>query len=179
MMQGYSLPPGVYGAAIGGNNWENSGNCGACGEIKGPGGKSVTVMFVDKCPECGDGVDLFPDAFKQLNDPSVGRFTVTWSFVTCPVQGPIKIKDKEGTNEYYVSMQVQNGKEATQSLEISADGGKTYKMGQREDSNHFVFNGQVGAQNVDVRVTSKSGKKVVVPGVPVSGAQKEAPQNYE
>ncbi|KAK8175299.1 RlpA-like double-psi beta-barrel-protein domain-containing protein-containing protein, partial [Phyllosticta citrichinensis] len=169
MMKGYQLPPGVSGAAIGGNNWKNSANCGACAEVRG-NGKKVIVMFVDQCPECGDGLDFFPDGFKQLADPSVGKFTVEWNFVECPVQGPLKITDKEGTNEYYVAMQAQNGKEPTESLELSSDGGKTYKPAQRDSTNHFILNGgPVGAQLVDVKATSKSGKVSVVKGVPISG----------
>ncbi|KAK7613448.1 rare lipoprotein A [Phyllosticta paracitricarpa] len=179
MMKGYQLPPGVSGAAIGGNNWDNSANCGTCAEVRG-NGKKVVVMFVDQCSECGDGLDFFPDGFKQLADPSVGKFTVEWNFVKCPVQGPIKISDKEGTNENYVAMQVQNAKEGTQSLELSSDKGKSYKPAQRDSTNHFTLNGSpVGTQAVDVKVTSKSGKVVVVPDVPVSDSKKEAQQNYD
>ena len=45
-------------------------------------GKTVTVRIQDKCQGCkGDDIDLSLGAFRQINDPAVGRFKANWIFV--------------------------------------------------------------------------------------------------
>jgi hypothetical protein len=40
----YSIPPGLYGTAFSGSNWNNAGVCGNCIEVTGPTGKKAKVM---------------------------------------------------------------------------------------------------------------------------------------
>ena len=37
----------------------------------------VVVRLVDRCPTCGQGIDLYASAFRRLAPLSVGRITVT------------------------------------------------------------------------------------------------------
>lgn len=41
---GYTLPAGVYGAALSVDNWDTSAYCGACVSVTGQDGKSVKLM---------------------------------------------------------------------------------------------------------------------------------------
>jgi hypothetical protein len=44
----YTLPAGIYGAALSVDNWDNAALCGACLSVVGPGGKSVKIMVSPK-----------------------------------------------------------------------------------------------------------------------------------
>jgi len=49
-------------------------------------------MIVDECPGCGPNhLDLFPDAFAALADPSKGVINVSWDYVACPISSPLQI----------------------------------------------------------------------------------------
>jgi hypothetical protein len=41
---GYTLPVGIYGAALSVDNWDTSASCGACVSVTGQDGKSVKLM---------------------------------------------------------------------------------------------------------------------------------------
>ncbi|KAN0083385.1 hypothetical protein V8E54_002473 [Elaphomyces granulatus] len=54
------------------------------------GRNSITALIVDECPGCGQNhLDLFPDAFAELSDPSAGIIPVSWSIVECGITSPI------------------------------------------------------------------------------------------
>jgi expansin len=40
----YTLPSGLYGTAISDTNWVTARNCGACVQVTGPAGNSITAM---------------------------------------------------------------------------------------------------------------------------------------
>ncbi|RBQ90327.1 hypothetical protein VDGD_04446 [Verticillium dahliae] len=65
-------------------------------------------------------------------------------------------------------MQVVNATERVAKLEVSTDGGSTWQSTQRKDYNFFEQPSGFGTPSVDVRVTSVSGKVVVVRNVPVA-----------
>lgn len=46
----YTLPAGIYGAALSVNNWDSAAWCGACVSVVGPGGKSVKIMVSREIP---------------------------------------------------------------------------------------------------------------------------------
>ncbi|KAI0201982.1 RlpA-like double-psi beta-barrel-protein domain-containing protein-containing protein [Astrocystis sublimbata] len=60
---------------------EYNGNCGKTIAIH-KDGKTAKAKVVDKCPGCASGaIDVSSTVFSSLVDPSVGRTTVSWSFV--------------------------------------------------------------------------------------------------
>ncbi|EEU36558.1 uncharacterized protein NECHADRAFT_42444 [Fusarium vanettenii 77-13-4] len=137
----YSLPAGIYGTAFSGSNWNLAGNCGACIEVTGPNGKKIKTMIVDKCPECDKGhLDLFQNTFD-----AVGGSNGLWWF----------------------SMQVRNSNVPVKSLEVSTDGGKSWKGTTRRDYNFFENPSGFGTQTVDVRVTGSTGATIIVKNVSV------------
>ncbi|PNS14513.1 Papain inhibitor [Sphaceloma murrayae] len=168
---GYTLPSGVYGTALSGANWNNAANCGGCVSVTGPNGKKITAMIVDQCPECpSNGLDLFQDAFAQLADISKGVITLGWQYVACPITTPLKIHMKSGVSQYWFSAQVVNGKRRTTKMEVSTDGGKTYRgTDKRQPYNFFEISSGIGATKATIRITSETGSTIVVPNVPMTG----------
>ncbi|KAE8423178.1 RlpA-like double-psi beta-barrel-protein domain-containing protein-containing protein [Aspergillus pseudocaelatus] len=166
---GYTLPSTLFGTALGSPRWDNAAECGACVAVTGPNGNTIKAMIVDKCPECDSNhLDLFQSAFTELADISKGVIDITWDYVSCDIDTPLKLKNKEGTSAYWFSMQVVNANEAVTSLEVSTDGGSTWQSTTRSDYNYFENSSGFGTETVDVRVTGKSGKVVTVTDVSVS-----------
>ena len=69
---------------------------------------------------------------------------------------------------------------AVADLQVSTDGGKTWKGGlRRQDYNFFEQSGGFGTAKVDVKVVSNAGSAVVVKNVPVTaGAVVTGPSNF-
>ncbi|KOS44413.1 hypothetical protein ACN38_g4644 [Penicillium nordicum] len=169
---GYTLPSHLFGAALSLQRWDDAAECGACVSVTGPKGNSIKAMIVDQCPECeSNHLDLFQDAFAELSGISAGIIQTTWSYVSCDLDGPLKLKNKEGTSAYWFSMQVVNANEAVTALEVSTDGGSSWKSTTRTYYNFFENTAGFGTSTVDVRITGASGKTVVVKDVGVSSGK--------
>jgi expansin (peptidoglycan-binding protein) len=141
-------------------------------------------QIVDKCPECDAGhLDLFQNAWTALeSDTGKGIIDTSYEFVDCGalVTGPLTIHLKSGVSQYWFSAQVVNANRRTAKLEVSIDGGKTWKQAKRTDYNFFEIPSGVGAAKASVRVTSKDGKSVVVKDVAMtSDASVKAAGNYQ
>ncbi|KAF5967787.1 Expansin 2 [Fusarium coicis] len=178
MFSTYTLPSGILGTAFSGQKWDNAANCGACIEVTGPSG-TIKAMIVDKCPECDPGhLDLFPDAFKAVGGTD-GIVKTSYKFVECGITTPLVLHNKEGTSANWFSIQVVNANEPVKSVQVSTDGGSTWKSTERKDYNFFENPAGFGKTSVDVKVTSSTGKSVVVKKVGVTaGAQYKASSNF-
>ncbi|KAL4870366.1 RlpA-like double-psi beta-barrel-protein domain-containing protein-containing protein [Aspergillus spectabilis] len=168
----YTLPSHLSGVAFSGEAWNDAAECGSCVSVTGPDGNSIKAMIVDKCPECAPThLDLFQSAFSELAPLSEGIIPISFTTIPCSISSPIILKNKEGTSQYWFSMQVVNANEAVQSLEVSTDNGSTWQATTRTFYNFFENAAGFGTESVDVRVTGVSGGVVVVRGVSVqSGA---------
>lgn len=176
----YKIPSGLYGTAFSGQAWDNAANCGGCVKVT-HGGKSITAMIVDKCPECDKGhLDLFSDAFAALANPSDGIIDTSYEFVSCPkVSGPLTIHTKSGVSPYWISAQVVNANRRTSKLEVSTDG-NSWTEAKRTEYNFFEISSGVGADSASIRVTSEDGASVVVRDVPMKAdVSTDASGNYK
>ncbi|KNG48352.1 carbohydrate-binding module family 63 protein [Stemphylium lycopersici] len=166
---GYTIPSGIFGTALSDSNWDNGANCGACVSVTGPDGNKIKAMVVDQCPGCGPNhLDLYPEAFAKLAEPSKGVINVSWDVVSCGITSPIVLKNKEGTSKFWFAMQVMNSNVPVSKLEVSTDGGSSWKSTTRKEYNYFENPAGFGADTVDVKVTSDSGESIVVKGVSIA-----------
>ncbi|KAL5337157.1 RlpA-like double-psi beta-barrel-protein domain-containing protein-containing protein [Aspergillus crustosus] len=175
----YTLPSHLTGVAFSGEAWNDAAECGSCVSVTGPDGNSIKAMIVDECPECGPThLDLFQSAFSSLAPLSEGIIPISFTPIPCSISSPLYLKNKEGTSQYWFSIQVVNANEAIQSLEVSTDGGNTWQGTTRTFYNFFENEAGFGVDSVDVRVTGVSGGVVVVKDVGVvSGETYEAGGN--
>ncbi|KAI0400554.1 carbohydrate-binding module family 63 protein [Xylaria palmicola] len=175
----YKLPSGIYGTAFSGSAWDSAAQCGSCLRVTA-NGKSIIAMVVDKCPECEKGhLDLFENAFDVLSPSSSDPLATSYTPVDCPISSPLVLHNKSGTSAYWFSMQVVNASEPVAKLEVSTDGGATWKPTARRDYNFFENASGFGTDKVTVRVTSRSGSTVVVKNVGVaSDSQVTAGSNF-
>eukprot|EP00727_Mastigamoeba_balamuthi_P005326 m51a1_g14792 hypothetical protein (223) ;mRNA; r:512381-513469 len=149
--------------ALNNPQWANSALCGTCARVTGPAGTAV-VKIVDKCPECQYGdLDLSPDAFARIvGAQSIGRHTMSWTRVACPVSGNLQYKTKDGANNWWVALQVRNHPVGVTKLEIRESGSSTWINMDRTDYNFFVHSFGSGIRlPASVRVTACNGQQVV------------------
>lgn len=149
------------------SNYKRSVGCGMCVEIYGKGIGSgldpvkgtYRAVVTDLCAEgCYDGgFDYF-----VLGD---GRWQVTYKAVECPSvsgqAGNIMFRF-QGSNPWYLKVQVRNSKIPTAGLEVLQNG--RYRCLNKVNDNYFESLG-VGLAKVEfpltVRVTSVSGQQLV------------------
>ncbi|KAK0619176.1 RlpA-like double-psi beta-barrel-protein domain-containing protein-containing protein [Immersiella caudata] len=171
MFSSYSLPPGTYGTALAGPNWNSAARCGACVRVTGPQGNSIKAMIVDQCPGCeANHLDLFQDAFGQLAPLQTGIIKISWEFVHCGISAPLILRAKDGASQWWFSLQALNSNHPITGLEVSTNGGSTWQSTTRRDYNYFekTSGGGFGTQTVTVRVSCANGAKVTVQNVGVN-----------
>jgi expansin (peptidoglycan-binding protein) len=91
------------------------------------------------------------------------------------------VRNKSGTSKYWFSMQVVNSNTAVKTLDVSIDGGNTWKSTIRRGYNYFEKSGNdgFGTDKVDVRITSSNRKQIRISGVSVaSEASMNASGNF-
>jgi len=118
-------------------DYADSAACGACVRIDGPLG-GVDVRIVDRCPECPAGdIDLSPEAFGEIAEIASGRVPISWRWIDCSVDGPIRYRFKEGSNEWWTAVQIRNHRRPIAHLEYRTASGD-YATVARESYNYFV-----------------------------------------
>lgn len=167
-------PDDLLVAALNAPDYDGAAWCGACAEVDGPDG-SVQVRIVDQCPGCAAGdLDLSAQAFEQIAPLSAGRVPITWRFVACDVDGPLRYHFKDGSNASWTAIQVRNHRHAIATLEAKVDG--VFQPIAREDYNYFVAPSGLGAGPLELRVTDVHGiaavEAAIAPGddVEVTGS---------
>ncbi|KAF7867288.1 hypothetical protein EAF04_005371 [Stromatinia cepivora] len=165
----YTLPSNILGTALSDSNWATASQCGRCVSVTGPSGNNIIAMITDECPGCGPNhLDLYQNAFAKLAPISKGIIDITWDYVDCPITTPLQLHNKEGVSAHWFSMQVVNAAEGVSKLEVSTDGGSTWKSTTRVTYNFFQNSAGFGTTSVDVKVTGLSGSTVVVNNVAVT-----------
>ncbi len=167
-------PEDLKVAALNTNEYAQSAMCGACAEVEGPKGK-VRVRIVDLCPGCApDQLALSPQAFDTVASGGTLEAPVSWRFIACGVEGPVRYRVKEGSNQYWTALQVRNHRLPVQKLEWQKAG--TWVTLQRENYNYFVEPSGMGEGSVRVRVTASDGQVLedtlpyILEGLVVDGA---------
>lgn len=162
-----SFDPGgdLMVAAMNDADYAGAAACGACITADGPTG-SVTVRIVDRCPECPRGdVDFSREAFARIADLDAGRVAITWRYVPCDVDGPLRYHFKDGSSEFWTAIQVRNHRHAIAS--VAADDGGTWRDLPREPYNYFLAEGGLGPGPLALRVTDIHGQVVADSGIPL------------
>jgi expansin (peptidoglycan-binding protein) len=159
-----ATPDDLMVGAMNHTDYAGSATCGACVEVTGPNG-SVSVRVVDRCPECPEGdIDLSPEAFELIADLEAGRVDITWTYVACPVGGPIVYHFKDGSNPYWTAVQIRNHTYPIATLE-AADASGAFSEIPRLDYNYFVAEAGLGEGPYTFRVTDVVGHVIEDAGI--------------
>lgn len=156
-------PGDLMVAAMNDAEYAGSAVCGACVHVQGPDGE-VTVRIVDRCPECARGdLDLSPQAFDRIAPRLRGRVPVSWRYVACAVQGPVRYRFKEGSSQWWTAVQVRNHQHAIAKLEVERAG--AFVAVERLDYDYFVDPSGMGPGPYTFRLTDVHGGQLVDRGI--------------
>jgi expansin (peptidoglycan-binding protein) len=153
-------------AALNDKQWDGLQNCGRCAEVSCADDRcsdqstSVVVQILDRCPECQHGdLDLSPSVFTNLTGSTPSRYTVSWKFVDCPVQGNVNYCLKGGSNNFWTAVQPTNFATGVQSLQIN--GQETTMLGS---AYYYLLDGASEAQtdltSVTISMTDVNGNSI-------------------
>jgi len=167
----YDASPGnLMVAAMNAPQWQNSQVCGTCVDVTGPKG-TVTVRIVDLCPGCKSGdLDLSEQAFTMIADKAAGRVKISWVAVACGVSGPLGLHFKEGSNAYWMAVQVLNSRLPIKNIELQQGSNWVGLAGQ--SYNYYVADSpDPGPGPYTFRITASDGQQVVESGIPFKVGQ--------
>ncbi|MCM4080760.1 expansin EXLX1 family cellulose-binding protein [Paractinoplanes hotanensis] len=142
------------------NQYSNGAACGTYIDVTGPKGK-VRVKVIDSCPECPVGhLDLSLTAFKKIGKQSDGIIPITYKAAPgAAVPGPISVRVKEGSSQYWLSVLIDNHSNQLASVRIAGKGG-SFKSAAREDFNYWTLPSGVGNGPFKVKITDVYGNSV-------------------
>ncbi|HUQ05051.1 MAG TPA: expansin EXLX1 family cellulose-binding protein [Kofleriaceae bacterium] len=166
-------PGDLMVAAMNAADYDGSAVCGQCVAVDGPNG-SVTVRITDQCPGCEAGdIDLSREAFQRIAALSAGRVAITWRPVACDVSGPIRYRFKDGSNAFWVAIQIRNHRHAVKTVEARLEDG-TWRSINRASYNYFVDPKGLGEGPYTLRVTDVHGLTVEDANIPLGDATEVA-----
>lgn len=124
---------------------------------------------------------MFPELFDKFAPREQGILQgggLNWWPVECPGSyGPLQLRVKEGTSQWWFSAQPRNTKDETAKMEVLVNG--QWQEMVRQSANYFDASAGIGAQSASVRVTSVRGSQVVFDNVPATGGTiVTGPSNY-
>src|SRR5690606_38324065 len=88
-----------------------------------------------------------------------GRVDITWTLVSCAVNGAVAFQYKDGSNQWWTAVQVRNHKYPITKFEV--DKGDGFVELARTDYNYFLDEAGFGAESVSVRITASTGQTLV------------------
>ena len=153
-------------AAMNWADYEVSKACGAYVLVRASNGATVTVRVTNECPApCRvHQLDLSPQAFAQLADPSTGQISITWQLVSPEISGGIAVRYKTGSSQYWCGIQVINHRNPVAVLEVRVGG--AWRDLARTGYNYFLSPAGSGCGGA-IRVTDIYGEQFMLPGFPV------------
>jgi len=154
-----ATPNDLMVGAMNDHDYAGSYACGGCVDVDGPSG-SVRVRIVDRCPECQEGhIDLSPEAFAKIAAIELGIVDIAWRYVDCEPSGNVKIRFKDGANQWWTAVQIQNARYPVGRFEyLHADG--TFHEVPREQYDYFVEAAGMGPGPYTFRITDVFGHEI-------------------
>ncbi|OWZ10094.1 hypothetical protein PHMEG_00017108 [Phytophthora megakarya] len=152
----FMYDPGVgnYYAALNGDQWDSTLNCGRCAEVSSDGTTDpVTVYIVDKCDECEDeGLGLSPMVFMQLTHNA--DTSIKWKFVDCPVNGNIEYCSSSLSTNSWLAVQPSNSVTGIADMKINN------QTATVADSGYYFVANTTSNMSVNIELTSIGGETI-------------------
>ncbi|KNZ48212.1 hypothetical protein VP01_582g6 [Puccinia sorghi] len=174
---GDALPGGLPYVAVAQDLNANGQYCGACIKVSPLTGKRppVIAMVSSFCPDCPAGALDIPGSLYDLlmgtapQRPGIAKFN--WEVVACPLGNRMpKIKNKEGSSKWHLSMAVFDNSHPIKSVSIKSG---TQKLdAYHRDYNYWeLHDAGTLEETVDVTVTCTNGRSFTVPNVDPSSTR--------
>lgn len=153
--------------ALGPAEYRAGAACGGYLDVTGPKG-TVRVKVVDQCPECPAGhIDLSREAFAKIGNTGDGVIPVTYRTVANPgVPGPVTVRVKEGSSQYWLALRFDNHGNSLTSAEIKSGSG--FQKLEHTDYNYWIDSNGSGNGPFTVRLTDTAGHQTTLSSVRLS-----------
>ena len=163
-----SAPADDLFVALGPAEYSGAAACGTYLDVTGPKG-TVRVKVADSCPECAAGhLDLSHTAFKRIGAEIAGIIPITYqTVVSPPVPGPLTVRIKEGSSQYWFAALIDNHGNQLTSVSVAGPGG-TFRTANRADYNYWVIDAGAGPGPFKIKATDVYGRSTTVTGVTMS-----------
>ncbi|HET6480423.1 MAG TPA: expansin EXLX1 family cellulose-binding protein [Actinoplanes sp.] len=147
------------------NQYSEGAACGTYIDVKGPKG-TTRVKVIDSCPECPVGhLDLSLTAFKKIGAQSAGIIPITYKTVPgAAVPGPVSVRVKEGSSQYWLSVLIDNHSNQLASVKIAGRSG-SFRSATREDYNYWTIPSGAGNGPFKVKITDVYGNSVTASNI--------------
>ncbi|MBK8076903.1 MAG: hypothetical protein IPK24_15345 [Kineosporiaceae bacterium] len=168
-----SIPASRYTAAVGPAEFAGSKACGSYLSVTGARG-TILVKVDNLCPECATGhIDLSTEAFAALDDPVKGVVPISYRTVRNPaVSGNIVVQVKDGSNPYWLALQLDNIGNALQSVAVAGPSGAFRSM-TRSQNAFWVLDDNPGSGPFRVRLTDVAGHVVTLTSIDLKPGVKQ------
>lgn len=168
-----SIPSSRYTAAVGPAEFAGSKACGSYLSVAGARG-TILVKVDNLCPECATGhIDLSTEAFAALDDPVKGVVPISYRTVRNPaVSGNIVVQVKDGSNPYWLALQLDNIGNALQSVAVAGPSGAFRSM-TRSQNAFWVLDDNPGSGPFRVRLTDVAGHVVTLTSIDLKPGVKQ------
>jgi len=165
----FPAPPADHlTTAAGPADYAQAAACGGYLEVTGRRG-TIVVKVDNLCPECEPGhLDLSTEAFARLDALGAGVTPISFhQVVDPPLTAGLSFRVKEGSSQWWLALLVDGHGNPLRSVEVSADGGRSWKSLARTDYNYWLAAGGAGPGPFRVRVTDLRGHSAVADGIAI------------
>ncbi|MDO5558881.1 MAG: expansin EXLX1 family cellulose-binding protein [Oscillospiraceae bacterium] len=148
-------------------DYNNAMLAGAYLEVTGELG-TINMLVTDLLPEGKKGdLDLYVDAFPLIAPAEKGRVPVSWKIVPLDTadDAPVSYKYKEGTSEFWCSVQVRNHRYPVSKLEYLNKDGEFVEL-ERRHYNYFESR-EMGSGPFTFRITDIYGQVITDTDIPL------------
>jgi expansin (peptidoglycan-binding protein) len=157
-----SSPADDLFVALGPSQYSAGAACGTYLDVTGPKGK-VRVKVTDSCPECPAGhLDLSRTAFKKIGNEVAGIIPITYKTVTGVSTGPISVRIKEGSSQYWLAVLIDNHGNQLKSVTVNG------KATHRQDYNFWEIDAGAGRGPFKIKITDVYGHSTTAAGIKLS-----------
>ncbi len=158
-------PPALF-VALSPAEYTGAAPCGSYLDVTGPKGK-VRVKVIDSCPPCSPGhIDLSLAAFRKIGEPVQGIIPITYRTVPNPtVPGPLSVRLKEGSSQYWISVLIDNHANRLTSVKIAG------RTAQRESFNYWTVPSGAGRGPFKITATDGYGRTATLSNIRLAPGQ--------
>jgi expansin (peptidoglycan-binding protein) len=137
-----------------------SSYCDACVLVTTGAGKSALLRVVTYGDTTTNSIDTSTDAYSILNSNEYPR-SMTWQWAQCPDTGPMIYEFQTGSNEWWTSLWVRNGRVPIAEVEVQSVNHSSYVALARGSDGTLTDASGFGNGPFSIRVTSIDGQQIV------------------